>query len=734
MRKSAAVEVLTVLFLIFAGAFTNAAPLLPPETAFPDPIRIVYQGSVQGRLQGMGGGPLGGGKAAVEAARQRFPGTLFLSCGNMLGPSAFSVSDGGAGILRLMEKCGFDAMAPGPHDFFGGSALLTGSAPSFPLILSNLDSSKNSALGERFKPWIKLQQGNRTVLIMGIIDPAVISDWPGWNPDLVITDPVAGLAAARKEAGDADFTLVLGTVRFPTGQRILKESPWVDLVITNQMGAEEVLDDVSMEYRLVDGRGMAWSFHPGKILGSVTAERTENRLKMSVEPHPIATINPGDPEFVETVASIEADTRHKLGSSTGTLSPSESRAFPTVLLDALRCELQAEVAFIHSGALPDQAAEEPVSEWNIRKWFPFPDRVALVEITGTQLAGLWKRRNSPLVNDRGLSFAGVREHRGSIIVNDRRFKPGDRYRVATVEFLAKGGLGLLPPSPKTVRAERFNELLIRHFAVHTDGADRASLARSTGRKTITYGKTNIDVSFSKFNFEGAAGKYQYTDPSAVYRGSDIPGLVGIRKRQQNLSVQHETIFDHPGYDLILRGRATSFEFNKLKMVDNVAATARYETKSVLPRNLQKFGQMDLVGTIKDPDVKGKRHPFFGKAVGGIFWEPAERAKILAGIGYMKRFSMKGSPSNTGLNLGYEFVRPFRDHWELSSTLDFFASADSDRIRMYDGTLALRYKFTDHVAAVIRESDFGWKDSDFGKLAKRREYFLGLTFEQSLRRF
>ena len=133
-------------------------------------------------------------------------------------------------------------------------------------------------------------------------------------------------------------------------------------------------------------------------------------------------------------------------------------------------------------------------------------------------------------------------------------------------------------------------------------------------------------------------------------------------------------------------------------------------------------------------MAGRDHPFFGRAVAGLVWKTTPHAKIFAGLGRMVRYSVADDPGNTGLNLRYAFARPSRDGVELSTTLDGFASSDSDQLRTLDWTTSLRFKLGRNLSAVMRNTTFLWEDDVVGTTASRKEFFVGLGFDRALRRY
>lgn len=708
------------------------------------PVELFLHGWVQGNLGTGTGGVAARTATRLAELRRAEPGLVVLASGNMLGPSATSEVDGGATAAQVMAELGHDASAVGPHDLFAGPAnLLTRVAASpFPWVWSNFEA-RGEALARagdwgRIRPYVRIVRDGRTVLVFGVIAPALVADWPGWEPGLVATDPVARLAALRAEAGPADLVVVAGSLGLKDASALLSALPWVDLVVTQQVGTDESWDYATWQLERTDGRRILWTSCYGQQAATASLARVDGRLVGAARLHPLAPeLAPGlppipeDPGVAALVARVEAAAAEVAGTPLATLAEAERADFPGTLLEALRAELRAEVAFIHRGAIKPVPPDNPITRTTLRRAFAFPDKAALLQVPGATLRALWARRDEPLINGKGLVFAGLAERQGKLAVNGRALRDADKYRVATVEFLALGGLDLLPRAPAGLRDEGFVDLLARHFEGR--GPARAGLYRAARARPVHRISTKLDASLNRLDFSGAADRYQFRDPNALFNASDIPGMVGLQNKQSSFSLDHEHVIDREASDLTLRLRANFLKLNQFKLLDRTSFLVRHEEKS-LSRRPKTFAELAFTGTWLDPDVPGIEHPLFGKAVVGKALKAGRDLKLFLGAGHVERFSTPGSPSDTGLNLGAEHVWKISDKAALETTLDSFAGLGDQQLRIFDLSAALRVEIVPGISTVIKSTTYLFKDSVVDRTGVRDELFVGLSFGRGARRY
>jgi len=703
---------------------------------------IVFNGSMKGVLGAAEDGYGVKINSVVEKLRIENPELLLLSPGNMLGPSPTSSVDGGATVIGLMNRCGYDGMAVGLHDLFAGTENLLRRAEEadFPFVASNLYPSPESALSSSLstsrwstiRQYLPVELGGKSVLVLGLISPALVQTWIGWPPELAVADPEETLEAYREEARRYDLVVLLGTMPLSMGGSLLEETPWIDMAILHVPGSTESLVDGGFFLERLDGRRLFWSRSRDRHMTSVTLDQGPERITWNARPYDVLEAETTDEESVRLVQKLEALAAEKHGDVLCRLTPYEQTHFHEALQEALRYECNAEIAIMHGYSLRDVPPPEELTAAAINSVYAYGDRVIRLDVPGKMLKDIWSLRSWCDMEGKSLIFTGMTEKQGQILVNGRPLDVNDTYRVATVEFLVAGSLNIFRGVPWQPGQQTLTDLLGGHFRDHAD-RDRIALYRANAGKPIIRARAGGEYAYNKLDFNKAATSYQYTDPQAAYRGSDIPGLVGFPYRQTNIRFNYHLQIDRPQSDITLGLNLNYSEFSEIKLMDKGTFVLGYEDKSSLGKR-RKFASLNLTSTLKDPDVAGRKHPYFLRLSAGFRWDLNQFLNGYLGLANLMRSATVDQSPNAGLNAGCHFNRRLADRLTLDITLDCFASVDSDRIRTMDGTALLTFELTRHLSFRTRYTRFSWEDNLVGQRGYRDELFhgLGLTFKH--RRF
>lgn len=716
---------------------------LPLGAAQAAPVTLVFDGDVRGVLGGSRGG-VARTHAELQRRRALDPELVLVSTGGVLGPSPVSEVDGGAAMVDLMNQARYEVMALGRKDLFAGkeNALQRLAAARFPVLASNLrlaaTASRLQPAWDRLRTWHRVTRSGQGFVFYGVLSAAATGYGAAWDPEIEVQPLVPSLRAARAAAsssasGEADRHVVLGTMGFRDAVSLLKELPWVDLVIANKIGVDEFLDDESFEYRLRDGRAVVWTEVFGRSLGEARFPASGPAALSSVR------LPEGAPQAeaaVVQVAAARARADVELSGLVGTTSPEERADFPQAVVEALRVEMGAEVGVLHAGSvLTDLAVPERLTRKDLREAYPYTDHGAFLELSGRALRQLWATRDSSEEPGRHLLFAGVEQRGPLVLVNGRLLDDDDRYRVATVDFLTQGGFGPLLEGQGRVLEARSVDLLEAYFA----RPDRAGVRRQLGSRPIVRRRTKMDFSQSRVDFDGSAAAYQYQEPNTTYTGSDIPGLVGLPHSKVDLILDHKLTVERVQRDEVYRLRLAFSEFspnfNALKTVDQLGFSTRWEQKAPGKAGPRWFGSFDLASALRNPALPGKERPLFLRGVAGLQWARGSGTKLYAGLGRIARRATPGDPASFGLNLGYSHTRSW-DQGRLtwSSELDGFASGDSHQVRTFQATNELRARVTGPLSTVLRHTLFLWRDSSLHRSANREDTFVGLGFDLDRRRY
>jgi hypothetical protein len=509
--------------------------------------------------------------------------------------------------------------------------------------------------------------------------------------------------------------------------------PEVDAVITQQLGNDSGWDFQTTQVHRADGRSVLFTSCYGTWIGHLELERhADGRRRSALDVRTLASLAEGPRDEVAAGVLEGAETRlhQEEGATLATLDAEEQGAFARRLLEAMRAEAGAEVAVIHTGAIKAETPDGDLTVADIQRAFPFPDRVARLRVKGSTLRALWGRRNDSIINDKGLTFAGIEQVGEVVVVNGRSLDDGDTYTLATVEYLALGALGLLPRSPDAMLPRQFQELLTQHFK--RPAPVRASMLRRVARRPIHRIQTSVDASLSRLAFGGAADKYQFQNPTAIFTSSEIPGLVGHENSQYQFSLSHQHVVDRPAFDLRMKLSGSYMRLNTLNLVDTAELLLRREDKNLEDRP-DFFGELKLTGTVQDPDVPGRDRPLFLQGVAGRRYLLGDHTRLLAGAGMVTRFSTRSDPTDVGFNLRLEHEQDLDSGTNLTASVERFFGFGGDHIRSLDLRSELRTKITGGLSTVLRYRNFRWEDDTVGGEGTRNEFFAGLGYTFTARR-
>ena len=403
----------------------------------------------------------------AERAKARAEGrhVIFAHGGDTLSPSLMSAIDKGAHIVRLTNMIPPDIFAPGNHEFdFGKSIFLTRMAEAkFPIYAANLRGPDGAPL-----PGVK----DRAVLeIDGVrvgLTGAAHDDTPrlSSSEDLKFLPTVATMrseAAALRRAG-ADFVVAVMHADRNQGTDLAATGAF-DLILTGHN------HDLLVSY---DGRtAMAESAYDAHYVTlvdvTITVEVRDGKRQVAWWPQfrivDTAAVTP-DPEVAAVVTALEAKLKTEMDVAIATTTVElDSRvaavrtgeaAIGNLIADAMRSATHADAAVMNGGGIRGGRLYAPgsaITRRDVLAELPFGNKVVVVEIAGRDLRkaleeGLAQWPNSsgrfPQVSGIALTVDRQRppgERIVSIAVAGAPLEPDRLYRIATNDFLARGGDG-----------------------------------------------------------------------------------------------------------------------------------------------------------------------------------------------------------------------------------------------------------------------------------------------------
>ena len=403
--------------------------------------------------------------AVVKAERAKGGHVVLAHGGDTLSPSLMSGIDRGAHIMALTNMIRPDIFAPGNHEFdFGKRVFLQRMAEAnFPLYAANMRGADGRPV-PGFKDRAIVEFDGVRIGLTG----AAHDDTPRMSSseDLKFLPAVAVMSvqaeALRREG--ADFVVAVMHADRKQGADLV-ETHAVDLVLTghnhdlfiafdgrNAMVESAydahyvVLIDVTIDVKLVDGSRAATWWPRFRVVDT-------------------ATVTP-DPEVAAAVAGFEQQLSREMAVPLGTTAVElDSRnatvrgreaAIGNFIADAMRERTRADVAVTNGGGIRAGKVYEPgtaITRRDILAELPFGNHLVTLDVKGSDLRQAIENGLSRLPSAAGRfpQVSGLRVEfdprrpAGNRILSIQSggapLDPNKSYRVATNDFMARGGDG-----------------------------------------------------------------------------------------------------------------------------------------------------------------------------------------------------------------------------------------------------------------------------------------------------
>jgi len=451
-----------------------AAAVMPPRLARSESAKLsfvltndIYQMAETAMPDGKRRGGFARLAAVVKAERRRTnaagSAVLFAHGGDTLSPSLMSGIDQGSHIVELTNMIRPDIFVPGNHEFDFGKAVFLermGEA-TFPLYGANLRDAGGATL-PRFKDRSMTTIGGVRIGLTGIAyEQSARMSSPEDLRFASCIDTTKAQAAALRQEG-ADFVCAVLHCNRGDAIKLQYERP-AELLLTGH--THDLLVNHDGRCALVES---GYDAHYVTCVDVAISVRDDGEKRVATwwpqfRVIDTATVTP-DPEVAAVVARFEAALIDKmneticvtavaLDSSTATVRTREA-AIGNLFADAMRAGTRGDVAILNGGGIRANKTYEPgarISQGDVLAELPFGNRVVVLEMSGRDLKraienGLSKLPQSsgrfPQVSGITVEFSLDREPGNRITamrVGGAPLDEGKTYRVATLDFLARGG-------------------------------------------------------------------------------------------------------------------------------------------------------------------------------------------------------------------------------------------------------------------------------------------------------
>ncbi|MDR0826827.1 MAG: bifunctional metallophosphatase/5'-nucleotidase [Desulfovibrio sp.] len=440
---------------------------------------------------------------AVRAVRAQKPDAILLDGGDEFQGTLFWTLHKAAPITEIIDRIGYQAIAPGNHEFDDGVVTFLCYANSIktPVVAANLSFDKGLKGAERILPWLVTEIKGRKVGIVGLVTaetPLVTSNSEGAK----FSDEAAALKKAVTEltAQGVDIIIALTHDGFEDDKKLARTVAGVDIfvgghshsLLSNSIPRAEgkyptVEKSPEGKPVLVVSAGSA-----GRYLGKldVVFDAAGVPVSWSGEPIPVddktlaeMKAPEADAALAAVIEKYAAPAREKMVSKLGEIVAPGLDGLPLEKPDVLQCRANdcltgnivadalltipfknTQVALLNGGALRNSLPGGKVTAGDVLATLPFQNTPVTADVPGSVILQALEHGVSAYGDGSGgfLQTAGLRyafddrRPKGQRItkaeVRDANGKwkavaKAKNYRVVTIDFLSNGtdGFAVLKP-------------------------------------------------------------------------------------------------------------------------------------------------------------------------------------------------------------------------------------------------------------------------------------------------
>jgi len=389
---------------------------------------------------------------------------FFVHAGDTISPSLLSGFDKGAHIIDILNHMGVDAMVPGNHEFdLGPDAFRARMAEAkFDVLATNIIDGNGIPANTKPEKMVEVQ-GVKVGFFGLTTEDTPIASSPG---DIKFASTIDTARAKARELREKGADIVVALAHTPLEvDMIVARSAGVDVIIGGH--DEHLLAFYDGKVVLSESESQANYINVVEL--AVTKTTKDGKTSVTWTPNfrivDSAGVKP-DPEIEAVVKGYEDKLSKELDVEIGvTETPLDSRratvrggeaAIGNLIADALRASVGADVAITNGGGIradKQYEAGQKLTRRDILSEMPFGNTTVLLEVKGEQIKAALENGVSQ-VRELGGRFPQVsgivaevdlKEPVGSRVksvkINGQPLDPAKTYKLATNDFMARGGDG-----------------------------------------------------------------------------------------------------------------------------------------------------------------------------------------------------------------------------------------------------------------------------------------------------
>ena len=697
-------------------------------------LTVLHSNDVYGQLTRRDG--QGGMAARVQIMRDlsQTGVVVVLDAGDALSPDPLSRFDGGATMVAAMRRAGVGALAVGNHDLSLGWEVLAArqAEAGFPFLAANL--SRRDGRAPPLPGHVLLQAGDLKVGVLGVLAPGQGERIdPKIMEGLALTDPVRAADISARALREEGAACVIALVHMTETEALsfARRVADVDLVVAGGFDGLDRPDRVPGLVRLLNQTAVVTTPRYGLFLGRVDLRvriDEDGRARVvgvSSEHIPIDASVAEDLETARMIADMERRYERVAGQRIGRIMAETVEAQGTIVAGLMRRHTRSEVGIVNQGGLVRVPPGQGLQVRDVDRFIRFDSHIANMTLTGEQLKAIAARSQRAGRPEARLIFVGFDPKEGA--VNGRPVQNDERYRVATVGFLADGGDGYVEfrqgagvahtgISVRSLVVAALQDTSVALVIDDFSGRDHRGVWRANWGVEGAFNRNYIDGTTRAYRAERELVSFLSGETSVAWNASMVGVLAHARSRHLYL-FENRVAFGQVG--------ATFGDLDKSQDQVDADVTYSYRAPNWLANPFVSAGYSTAIASTDGQRPKLARGSTgFQKRFGGT---------LSARLGARAQRDFSADQSDLGVELGLDLRRSLGARGRLHSRMRSFLGLTDRRVVSLENYNTLNFPLAGSLSLAIRQNNFVYRvnkirDVPMDGVAVRWDLTLGLVYD------
>ena len=434
------------------------------------------------------------GISALKALKERYKAqgmnVVLLDAGDTFHGTALATLEQGNSILDLMTAAGYDAMAPGNHDFNYGSDHLVGLSFQTPIPMLSANIIKKGTDKKLLDGYAVIQRENIKIGVFGLSTPETAYKTNPVNVETIeFYDPYAAAAEAVSvlKAAEVDYIIALchlglNSSSTYTSEGVAKAVTGIDLIVDGhshtllEQGKRVGNTLIVSAGEYMKAVGVVTLDHATRSSAAEVIRAGDSRLQGLSDPAIDAKLEEIIISQQQILSEVLGQTPVALNGERTAVRTGETN-LGNLIADAMRVESGAQIALLNGGAIRASIPAGDITKGDILNVLPFGNYIVTKKINGSNLRAALEsavkalpEENGAFLQVSGLTFTADRAAPAggrvkNVLINGKPLDIAAEYVVAVNDFLAAGGddFPMIGKSKMLNEFSALDEALMRHI-------------------------------------------------------------------------------------------------------------------------------------------------------------------------------------------------------------------------------------------------------------------------------